>query len=390
MDDVLGELGGEVAADRAGQRVSRVRCPHQRADAGDCALAADGERKHGARGDERDEVGVERLALVLGVVLGCERTGDLQEPHTAQLIAAPLEAGDDLAGKAAAHAVGLDEDERGFGSHSAASLARFDRRLDGSAPRGYTGVVRFGVALTLLGLAAVLWSPVGPAGAEQIPTWFKTPGGAAYCCFTDSGWRCVRPADGFWVELTNPFETGKGSVGVAQGYSKSFRGVRPKGVRTLGFGRQLETSDAAVITCWSRQAGVTCKHYTGLAFQLGRASGYRIYYEIPGFRPTVHPLFRTGGGTWCGIDQDTQVPEKPDLLCWRPTDGLVVGVAYHSRRGYHYREEQVLSYRPTGFARLPAERAFTWRCRSVTEFTAERCRRPQVCRCSRVGTRQDA
>ena len=70
--------------------------------------------------DEVDERAEERLALVLGVVLAGRRFRDLQETRAPQLKAAALEASDDLAGEAAAHAVRLDEDESGFAGHAAA------------------------------------------------------------------------------------------------------------------------------------------------------------------------------------------------------------------------------------------------------------------------------
>ena len=110
----------EVAADRAGRRVGGMGRAHHRADAGDRVLAADGEGEHGAGGDERDELAEERLALVLGVVLLCERPGDLQEAGAAQVVAATLETGDDLAAEAAPDAVRLHEDECGFGGHRGA------------------------------------------------------------------------------------------------------------------------------------------------------------------------------------------------------------------------------------------------------------------------------
>ena len=87
------------------------------ADAEDRVLTADGEREHGAGRDERDELAEERLSLVLGVVLLRERAGDLEQAGAAQLVAATLEAGDDLAAECATDAVRLDENECGFGSH---------------------------------------------------------------------------------------------------------------------------------------------------------------------------------------------------------------------------------------------------------------------------------
>ena len=122
VHDVLREQRREVAADRAGRRVGGIGRAHHRADAGDRVLAADGEGEDGAGRDERDELAEEGLALVLGVVLLREGAGDLQEAGAAQLVAATLEAGDDLAAEPAADAVRLDEDECGFGGHRGGSL----------------------------------------------------------------------------------------------------------------------------------------------------------------------------------------------------------------------------------------------------------------------------
>ena len=83
-----------------------------------------------------DELAEERLALVLGVVLLRERAGDLQEAGAAELVAAALEAGDDLAAECATDAVRLDEDECGFGSHRRGSVvAALVRRSAERAPR---------------------------------------------------------------------------------------------------------------------------------------------------------------------------------------------------------------------------------------------------------------
>ena len=100
-----------------GSGVGRVRRAHHSADAEDRVLTADGEREHGAGRDEGDELAEERLALVLGVVLLRERARDLEQAGAAQLVAATLEAGDDLAAECATDAVRLDENECGFGSH---------------------------------------------------------------------------------------------------------------------------------------------------------------------------------------------------------------------------------------------------------------------------------
>jgi len=212
-----------------------------------------------------------------------------------------------------------------------------------------------------------------PAAASAEDWWFKTPGEAAYCRFELRNWLCITPNDGFWIRLTHVYDSG--DVDVRKGYSDRFRGYRDPAVRVLGFGRVQHSSDAEVITCWSRRTGLTCKHYGGLSFWLGRYRGYRIFYDAPGFPPNVRPLFQTGQGIRCGIDGDTFTPENPLLRCWRPADGLVLVIRHNDggRRGGHYRDEKAIGFRPPGFPLLSRDRAFVWRCRKVTALFAERC-----------------
>lgn len=157
-----------------------------------------------------------------------------------------------------------------------------------------------------------------PAAASAEDWYFKTPGEAAYCRFENGAWLCMTPNDGFWIRLTGIFSDNDvdvfsdNDVDVRKGYSDRFRGYRDRAVQVLGFGRVQYSSDAAVITCWSRRTGLTCKHYEGLSFWLGRYRGYRIFYDAPGFPPDVRPLFRTGHGIFCGIDRDNLEPGKPD------------------------------------------------------------------------------
>lgn len=54
---------------------------------------------------------------MLGIVLARKRPGDLEQTCAAQLVAAPLEARDDLAAEAAPDAVRLDEHECGLHRH---------------------------------------------------------------------------------------------------------------------------------------------------------------------------------------------------------------------------------------------------------------------------------
>lgn len=142
----------------------------------------------------------------------------------------------------------------------------------------------------------------------------------------------------------------------------------------LHFGKVFSSSDASMITCWSRSSGLTCKHYDGLSFWIGRYHGYRIYYDAPGFAPDVRPLFQAHG-VRCGIRLDVLEPANPVLLCWRASDGLELSVAHGNgdQGGLHTRQEKARGYRPGGFPALAGGRTFVWRCRQVDAMFAERC-----------------
>jgi len=203
--------------------------------------------------------------------------------------------------------------------------------------------------LAILAVAMVVYAT--PAAASADSWWFKTPGEAAYCGVGEvGGFVCMTPNDGFWIRFTGSYD----DVDVRKGYSDRFRGYRAPADRVLGFGQVFSSSDAAVITCWSRRTGLTCKHYEGLSFWLGRYRGYRIFYDAPGFPPNVRPLFQTGHGIRCGIDDDTFTPENPLLRCWRPADGLVLVIRHNDGggRGGHYRDEKAIGFRPPGFRSL--------------------------------------
>ena len=64
--------------------------------------------------DVVDQAAEERLRLQVGVVLLGLLLADVLELHRAEVVAARLEAGDDLADEAALDAVGLDHDEGGL------------------------------------------------------------------------------------------------------------------------------------------------------------------------------------------------------------------------------------------------------------------------------------
>jgi hypothetical protein len=213
---------------------------------------------------------------------------------------------------------------------------------------------------------------VSPAAAQSDDWWFKTPGGAAYCRLETGAFLCMRPSDGFWIRLTRIFGR---HADVRTGSSGDFRGFDGPAATVLGFGRVFYSSDAAAITCSSRKTGLTCKQIEGLSFTLGRERGHRIFYDAPGFPPNVQPLFRSSHGVLCGIDRENLEPSNPLLDCWRPADGLVLGIAHDSagNRGSHGRSEKAHGFRPPGFRPLASEDTFQWRCRDVTARLAERC-----------------
>jgi hypothetical protein len=204
---------------------------------------------------------------------------------------------------------------------------------------------------------------------------FRTPGGSVYCQLefhrsVFDSFRCFTPSDGFWIRISPVSAHAR----VSKGYSDRLRGLRPRGVPLLGLGREWLSSDAALISCRSRRSGLTCKEYDGLSFWLGDSRTYRVYYDAPGFRPNVRPLFRTGHGVWCGIDRDTLEPALPNLLCWRPADGLQLTVAHGAGRPADYeRREKARAYRPHRFPLLSCGRTFVWRCRRVDRDSAEDC-----------------
>jgi hypothetical protein len=227
----------------------------------------------------------------------------------------------------------------------------------------------------LLTLAAIVVGvPVSGASvlrASEIP-WFRTPDDRAYCTFGDP-FVCFRPSDGFYIRLKGIFQK---YPTFTRGQSDRYRGYRNRHVDVLEFGQVRYSSDAEVITCWSRRQGVTCKHYdSGLTFWIGRRAGYRIFVQPPGRAPTVRPFFRTPFGAYCGLSLDNLEPSSPFLLCWTPRDGLLLSLVHslsNPKAGYEY-QEHVKNLRPRGYILLPAGHVFTWRCRSVGSGYAHRC-----------------
>jgi hypothetical protein len=232
------------------------------------------------------------------------------------------------------------------------------------------------LAVVLLAFVAL----AAPGRAEAAGWDFRTPGDAAYCRLefapvqggsVFNAFRCMAPSTGLWLRLE--FGRGDDSVRITKGYDVRFLAYRDPQVHVLRFGREFASSDAYAVTCRSRRGGLTCRHYDGLSFWLGRFRGYRIYYDRPGFKPHVRPLFRAHG-VWCGIDLDTLEPSAPMLECWRPADGALLAVGYGAGyRGSYLRREEAIGFRPRGFRVLDTGRTSTWRCRKVEPSFAERC-----------------
>src|SRR5207247_4689898 len=118
----------EVAADRAGGGVSRVRRADRRAGDSDRALALEGQRQGRPRRDERDQLAEERLLGVLGVVLLGQRAVDRYEPRLPHNEPAPLEAAEDLACEPARQRVRLDQNQGPLDRQTARSLRAFAAR----------------------------------------------------------------------------------------------------------------------------------------------------------------------------------------------------------------------------------------------------------------------
>lgn len=182
--------------------------------------------------------------------------------------------------------------------------------------------------------------------------------------------RCMRTSDGFWIRISDVFSE---NPSISKGRNGGFRDYHSNSPRLVPFGESWATSDALIVQCWSRRSGLSCKHYNGLSFSLGRTRGYRIYYTKPGYRPRVNPFFRTAFGVWCGLSLDNMEPATPGLVCWTPSNGLVLGVSHGGSRGSHYRDEQLLDYRPKGFSLLNRDRSFAWRCKRGNSTYATDC-----------------
>src|SRR3712207_223873 len=96
VDHVLADLEGEVAADRAGRGLERVRRADDLAGGLHGLVALEDHGDERAARDEVDELAEERLALVLGVVLLGELLGDGHLLPGGDAQALGFEARDDL------------------------------------------------------------------------------------------------------------------------------------------------------------------------------------------------------------------------------------------------------------------------------------------------------
>src|SRR5207248_1013097 len=112
VNQVLGQLDGQVSSDGSGRRLAGIGDPHDPAHDGVGVLRAlDHQQDRGRAGDERHQVAVEGLAFVLGVVAALRLLVDAAQLHgdDAQLLA--FQAGDDLAHQTALDSVGLADDK---------------------------------------------------------------------------------------------------------------------------------------------------------------------------------------------------------------------------------------------------------------------------------------
>ena len=111
MDQVECHLEAEVAADRAGRCLDRVRRTDHLARGRDRLGTLEHRGDQRAAGDELDQLAEEGLLGVLLVVDVGDLHGRLDQPQVGDPQALALEAGEDLAGQPALERVGLDQDQ---------------------------------------------------------------------------------------------------------------------------------------------------------------------------------------------------------------------------------------------------------------------------------------
>lgn len=114
---VLADVDAVVAADGAGQRVEGVGLAEHLAPSLDGFLALPHHADHGAGQHVGQQAGEELLFREVGVVLLEQFLGGVDQLEALQLVAALLEAADDVAYQAALDAVWFDHDVRAFGGH---------------------------------------------------------------------------------------------------------------------------------------------------------------------------------------------------------------------------------------------------------------------------------
>src|SRR5581483_4285834 len=129
VDEVLGQLDRQVTADRTPRRLARVRRAHQRPHHLERAGTLHDQEQRRAARDERHEIVVERLALVLRIVTGGSPRVDRAQVGGDELQPLALQPSHDLADEPALDGVRLADDE-GPVAH--------DRRTLPAGPRWYT------------------------------------------------------------------------------------------------------------------------------------------------------------------------------------------------------------------------------------------------------------
>ena len=108
-----------VAADRALAGLMGTRGPDHCSDYRDRVRAFKHRCDDRRRGDHADEVVVEELPLVHGVVLLGHRAVHLQKAQRGEAQPALLETREELEGDASLERIGFEDDERALGTHDA-------------------------------------------------------------------------------------------------------------------------------------------------------------------------------------------------------------------------------------------------------------------------------